>query len=78
MQNSDGTITMQLFVSDAVAETFLEPISNVDFVINYDSSQVGSIVASQLSAPSNPFISMANTLSDDEIFKIIHAINKFS
>jgi hypothetical protein len=67
VQNSDGSITLQLFVSAATAVNYANGIENFDLVLNYDSSQVGSIVANQISAPANPFISLANDTVDGEV-----------
>ena len=67
VQNSDGSMTLQLFVSDAAALNYADGIENFDLVLNYDSSQVGSIVADQISAPANPFISLANDTVDGEV-----------
>jgi hypothetical protein len=51
VQNSDGSMTLQLFVADAVAADYANGIENLDLVLEYNSSQVGSIVADQISAP---------------------------
>jgi hypothetical protein len=53
--------------SAATAVNYADGIENFDFVLQYDSSQVGSIVADQISAPANPFISLANDTVDGEI-----------
>ena len=67
VQNSDGSMTLQLFVSAATATNYANGIENLDLVLTYDSSQVGSIVADQISAPANPFISLANDTVDGEV-----------
>jgi hypothetical protein len=67
VQNSDGSMTLQLFVSAATAANYANGIENLDLVLTYDSSQVGSIVADQISAPANPFISLANDTVDGEV-----------
>jgi hypothetical protein len=67
VQNSDGSMTLQLFVSAATATNYANGIENLDLVLTYDSNQVGSIVADQISAPANPFISLANDTVDDEV-----------
>jgi hypothetical protein len=67
VQNSDGSMTLQLFVADALAADYANGIENLDLVLEYNSSQVGSIVADQISAPANPFISLANDTVDGEV-----------
>jgi hypothetical protein len=67
IQKSDGSMTLQLFISEATAANYASGIENLDLVLEYNSSQVGTINADQISAPANPFISLANEMVDGEI-----------
>jgi hypothetical protein len=60
IHNADGSITLQLFISDAVAANYVNGIENMDMVLGYNADEVGVIVSGQISAPSNPMFALAN------------------
>ncbi|MDB3926457.1 cadherin repeat domain-containing protein, partial [Porticoccaceae bacterium] len=60
VQNSDGSMTLQLFITDAVAANYVDGIENLDMVLEYDADQIGVITASQITAPADPLIYLAN------------------
>jgi hypothetical protein len=67
IQNSDGSITLQMFVSAATATNYEDVIENIDLVLQYDLNQVDPIAISQISAPSDPYIWFGNEDGDNKI-----------
>jgi hypothetical protein len=67
IQNSDGSITLQMFVSAAMATNYASGIGSIDLVLQYNSNFVGSIVADQILSPANPFDFMVNDDTENEI-----------
>jgi hypothetical protein len=67
IQNSDGSITLQMFVSEAMAANYTNGVENIDLVLQYDLNQVDPIAISQISAPSDPYIWFGNEDGDNKI-----------
>jgi hypothetical protein len=67
IQNADGSITLQLFMSAATAANYASGIHNIDLVLQYNSSYVGTIIADQISSPANPFDFSVNDDTENEI-----------
>jgi hypothetical protein len=67
IQNADGSITLQLFMSAATTANYASGIHSIDLVLQYDSIYVGSIIADQISSPANPFDFSVNDDTENEI-----------
>jgi hypothetical protein len=67
VQNADGSITMQLFVTEETAANYQDGIENIDLVLSYNTGEIGELSASQISSPSRPTMSFNNHVDDGEL-----------
>ena len=67
VQNADGSITMQLFVTEETATNYQNGIENIDLVLSYNTGEIGELSASQISSPSRPTMSFNNHVDEGEL-----------